>query len=80
MNRVWKRQLPALLLFSLASGVCSAQAPTRPIVPFPDVPKDHWAYQAVMELQQKGILVGYPDGTFHGEKSKHSPSPVKKNR
>ena len=35
--------------------------------PFPDVPKDHWAYQAVMELKQKGILIGYPDETFNGK-------------
>lgn len=27
---------------------------------FPDVPKSHWAYQAVLELKQKGILIGYP--------------------
>ncbi len=27
---------------------------------FPDVPKTHWAYQAVTELAQKGILQGYP--------------------
>jgi hypothetical protein len=27
---------------------------------FPDVPKNHWAYQAVLELKQKGILIGYP--------------------
>ena len=27
---------------------------------FPDVPKTHWAYQAVYDLKQKGILVGYP--------------------
>ena len=27
---------------------------------FPDVPKSHWAYQAVTELAQKGILQGYP--------------------
>ena len=27
---------------------------------FPDVPKTHWAYEAVTELKQKGILIGYP--------------------
>jgi ankyrin repeat protein len=27
---------------------------------FPDVPQTHWAYQAVLELKQKGILLGYP--------------------
>ena len=28
--------------------------------PFSDVPKTHWAYEAVMDLKEKGILVGYP--------------------
>jgi len=31
---------------------------------FTDVPRDHWAYDAVLELKSKGILVGYPNGTF----------------
>jgi hypothetical protein len=35
--------------------------------PFSDVPADHWAYRAVNHLQQEGIVVGYPDGTFKGD-------------
>lgn len=38
--------------------------------PFADVPKDHWAAQAVDELRLAGILVGYPDLTFHGSPPK----------
>jgi len=34
-----------------------------------DVPLNHWAYDAVQSLSAKGIIVGYPDGTFGGEKS-----------
>ncbi len=34
---------------------------------FPDVPKDHWAYLYVKNLYSKGIVIGYPDGTFKGE-------------
>jgi hypothetical protein len=34
---------------------------------FPDVPKHHWAYQAVTDLKQKGILLGYPSGRFNSE-------------
>lgn len=30
--------------------------------PFPDVPKDHWAYQAVEAVRRAGIMVGYPRG------------------
>ena len=35
--------------------------------PFTDVPADHWAYDAVNQLQKDGILIGYPDGTFGGK-------------
>jgi hypothetical protein len=35
--------------------------------PFSDVPSNHWAYRAVTHLQQEGIIVGYPDGTFKGD-------------
>lgn len=35
---------------------------------FKDVPKDHWAYEAISDLQTKKILVGYPDGFFHGKR------------
>ena len=35
---------------------------------FPDVPSNHWAYQAVQGLADKGLVEGYPDGTFGGDK------------
>jgi hypothetical protein len=34
---------------------------------FEDVPIDHWAYEAVMFLEDKGLITGYPDGTFKGD-------------
>ena len=34
---------------------------------FPDVPRNHWAYQYISQLAGNGILVGYPDGTFKGD-------------
>lgn len=37
--------------------------------PFEDVKPDHWAYQAVTFLQGKGILQGYPDGHFNGQRT-----------
>jgi hypothetical protein len=37
--------------------------------PFSDVPFSHWAYDAVNKLAAKGILQGYPDGTFKGRKA-----------
>ncbi|WP_281519925.1 ESPR-type extended signal peptide-containing protein [Acidaminococcus timonensis] len=35
---------------------------------FPDVPKNHWAYDYVTKLAQAGILEGYPDGEFKGNR------------
>jgi hypothetical protein len=37
--------------------------------PFKDVPVDHWAYQAVENLRQAGILKGYPDGSLRGKRT-----------
>lgn len=34
-----------------------------------DVPRDHWAYTAVSELAEKGLVLGYPDGKFLGNKT-----------
>lgn len=31
---------------------------------FTDVPKTHWAYKAIEELAEKGLINGYEDGTF----------------
>jgi len=36
---------------------------------FPDVPADHWARDAVANLAAKGLLEGYPDGTFKGDRA-----------
>src|SRR5688572_924934 len=33
---------------------------------FPDVPENHWVYQALLNMKNEGILVGYPDGMFRG--------------
>ncbi len=35
---------------------------------FPDVPSNHWAYEYVTRLKQAGILTGYPDGNFAGDR------------
>jgi predicted porin len=37
--------------------------------PFVDVPLNHWAYDSVQSLAAKGVIVGFPDGTFGGAKS-----------
>ena len=56
-----KKAIVILLLVACASTVW-AQAPQ-------DVPKDHWAYEAVKELVDKGYMVGYPDGSFMGNRT-----------
>ena len=36
---------------------------------FPDVPANHWAYEAVSKLAGNDIIEGYPDGDFHGDRA-----------
>lgn len=52
--------LIALFLLMLA-GVTSAKS-------FDDVPRSHWAYDAVEYLASKGLVEGFPDGTYQGQK------------
>jgi len=37
--------------------------------PFADTPTNHWAYDAIAELAAKGLIEGYPDGTFKGDRA-----------
>ena len=41
---------------------------TSKIQLFPDVPKNHWAYEYVSTLKGNGVLTGYPDGEFKGDR------------
>jgi hypothetical protein len=55
-----------------AAGIAASVAVVRPASAaemFADVPTDHWAYQAVNNLQERGIVIGYPDGTFGGKRA-----------
>ena len=36
--------------------------------PFPDVPENHWAYETIEQMRERGIVEGYPDGTFGGDR------------
>ena len=40
--------------------ICGAGA----VLAFPDVSDTHWAASQIKELSEKGVIVGYPDGTF----------------
>jgi len=49
--------------------VLFVMAPSFAAPLFPDVPEQHWARDAVADLAAKGILEGYPDGTFKGDRA-----------
>ncbi len=63
-------------VMALAAGVMalSAGAGAQEFKGFPDVPKNHWAAQAVNDLAQRGILQGYP-AEPSGGKLKTKPQP-----
>ncbi|MCS6949647.1 MAG: S-layer homology domain-containing protein [bacterium] len=52
----------ALMVTAIITLPASAQPPE-----FRDVPADHWAAAAVKEVVAKGIMKGFPDGTFRGD-------------
>jgi hypothetical protein len=69
-------------LFQLGTGTALAQetavplsavpASTNQIKMFEDIPRDHWAYDAIRELTSHGIMIGYfdrPQNTFRGERN-----------
>ena len=49
---------------------CTIQVRAQDAVPYKDVKSTHWAYDAVVRLQAKGILVGYPDHYFRGQETR----------
>ena len=59
-----KKILAIAAVAALTAGV-SAYAAN----PFSDVSPDDWAYQAVSDLSNQGVVEGYPDGTFKGERN-----------
>ena len=50
-------------------GAMQSGASVMKDVNFPDVPKDHWAYSYVKSLADSGLLEGYPDGEFKGDRT-----------
>ncbi len=62
-----KKQI--LCLFLLLAMTVAVIAPAMAAPLFPDVPDQHWARDAVADLSAKGILEGYPDGTFKGDRA-----------
>ena len=56
-------------LTALVSQIAGKGNPLLDTVMFPDVPENHWAYDYVEGLQKRGIIEGYPDGNFGGDRS-----------
>ena len=54
-----------VLAMAMALGVTASAYAANP---FSDVPAGHWAYDAVNKLAAEGVVDGYPDGTFGGDK------------
>ena len=50
-------------------GAMQSGASVMKDVNFPDVSKDHWAYSYVKSLADRGLLEGYPDGEFKGDRT-----------
>lgn len=55
--------------FALFMGCAMLAQPVLSAPLFPDVKDDHWAKDAVAALAAKGLLEGYPDGTFKGDRA-----------
>jgi hypothetical protein len=58
-----------MLAVVAAASLVAVAAPAFAANPFSDVPMNHWAYDAVEQLAAKGILEGYPNGTFKGNRA-----------
>jgi hypothetical protein len=59
------KQLALVLCFAFVVGIA---APAHG-QPFADTPTNHWAYEALAQLAAKGLIQGYPDGTFKGDRT-----------
>ena len=60
-----KKTLTAALTTALVVGAASTTFAAAN--PFSDVPADHWAYDAVAQLADDGVIEGYGDGTYRGQ-------------
>lgn len=62
-----KKNLVAALATALTIGAASTTFAAAN--PFSDVPRDHWAYDAVTQLAADGVIEGYGDGTYRGDRN-----------
>jgi hypothetical protein len=69
MEETKLRKVLPYLGASLSALAMAMSTPALAQDQFKDLDPKHWAYEAVTELQQKGILLGYPDGYFRGKRT-----------
>lgn len=55
-------------LTALLNGVAGTKMKADHTTLFPDVAANHWAYEVVSDLFRRGLVEGYPDGTFGGDR------------
>ena len=63
-----KRLVTLVLAVSFCVSSLVALGASATATPFSDVPSNHWAYQAIQSLAADGLIDGYPDGKFKGDR------------
>ena len=56
-------------LTAMVNALVGVQTKTDTTTMFPDVPENHWAYEAVAAMAKSGLVKGYPDGEFKGDRN-----------
>ena len=64
-----KKLMLGVLSALMVGATTSAYAAQSAEVLYSDVPADHWAVQAITELNKEGIVTGFGDGTFRGDRA-----------
>lgn len=54
---------------AILNAVLGADLPEDQTNMFPDVPANHWAYEAVNDMAKRGLVIGYEDGQFKGDRT-----------
>ena len=68
-----KREMEAMKaqnakITAILNAVLGADLPQDQNTVFPDVPENHWAFEAVNDLAKRGLIIGYEDGMFKGDR------------
>ena len=56
-------------LTAMVNALVGVQAEPDTTTMFPDVPENHWSYEAVASMAKSGLVEGYPDGEFKGDRT-----------